>query len=65
MLGQNVFQAAAFSAANAITLRAIGHDNPLAATQFGVLVGATQIPLTYMQMIDGNAYGLGGVTATL
>jgi PAT family beta-lactamase induction signal transducer AmpG len=61
---QNVFQAAAFTAANAITLRAIGHDNPLAATQFGVLVGVTQIPLTYMQMIDGRAYGFGGVVGT-
>ncbi len=65
VLGQNVFQAAAFSAANAITLRAIGHNNPLAATQYGVLVGVTQIPLTYMQMIDGNAYSLGGITTTL
>lgn len=64
MLGQNMFQAAAFSAANVITLRIIGHDNPLAATQFGVLVGATQIPLTYMQMIDGNAFSFGGVSAT-
>jgi MFS transporter, PAT family, beta-lactamase induction signal transducer AmpG len=64
MLGQNVFQAAAFTAANAITLRAIGHDNPLAATQFGVLLGVTQLPLTYMQMIDGHAYDFGGVTGT-
>ena len=64
MLGQNVFQAAAFAAANAISLRAIGHDNPLAATQFGVLIGATQVPLTYMQMIDGRAYGFGGVAGT-
>lgn len=64
VMGQNVFQAAAFTAANAITLRVIGHDNPLAATQFGVLIGATQIPLTYMQMIDGHAYDFGGVVGT-
>lgn len=64
MLGQNLFQAAAFSASYVITLRIIGQDNPLAATQFGVLVGVTQIPLTYMQMIDGNAYRFGGVNAT-
>jgi PAT family beta-lactamase induction signal transducer AmpG len=64
VMGQNVFQAAAFTAANAITFRTIGHDNPLAATQYGVLIGVTQIPLTYMQMIDGNAYGIGGTTAT-
>ncbi len=65
ILGENLFQAAAFSAANAITLRTIGHDNPLAATQYGVLLGATQIPLTYMQVIDGNAYHLVGLTGTL
>lgn len=64
MVSQNVFQAAAFAAANAITLRAIGHDNPLAATQFAVLIGATMVPLTYMQMIDGRAYGFGGVAGT-
>lgn len=64
VLGQNIFQSAAFTAANAITLRTIGHNNPLAATQFGVLIGVTQIPLTYMQMIDGRAYGFSGVTGT-
>jgi PAT family beta-lactamase induction signal transducer AmpG len=65
MLGENVFQAAAFSSANVITLEAIGHDNPLAATQFGVLIGATVIPLTYMQVIDGHAYQWGGATGSL
>ncbi len=64
VLGQNVFQGSALSAANVIVLRAIGHNNPLAATQFGVLIGATQVPLTYMQMIDGHAYDLGGVAGT-
>jgi PAT family beta-lactamase induction signal transducer AmpG len=65
MLGENVFQAAAFSSANALTLQTIGHDNPLAATQFGVLIGASTIPLTYMQVIDGRGYTLGGVTGSL
>jgi PAT family beta-lactamase induction signal transducer AmpG len=64
MLGENVFQSAAFSAANVITLRAIGHDNPLAATQFALLIGASIVPLTYMQAIDGAAYGLGGVAGS-
>lgn len=45
ILGENLFQAAAISAANVITLRTIGHDNPLAATQFGVLLGAWGLPL--------------------
>jgi PAT family beta-lactamase induction signal transducer AmpG len=65
MLGENIFQAAAFSAANVITLEAVGHDNPLAATQFGVLIGVSVIPLTYMQVIDGRAYGFGGATGSL
>ena len=37
MLGENVFQAAAFAVENMIILRTIGQDNPLAATQFGLL----------------------------
>ena len=57
MLGENVFQAASFSVGNMIVLRTIGHDNPLAATQFGLLNSAAALPLTYMQIIDGHAYG--------
>jgi len=57
MLGENVFQAMAFSTANVIILRTVGHDNPLAATQFGLLNSAGMLPLTYMQAIDGAAYG--------
>ncbi|MGH7024288.1 MAG: MFS transporter [Caulobacteraceae bacterium] len=64
MLGENLFQAGAFSAANVITLRTVGHDNPLAATQFGLLTAATQLPLTYMQAIDGQAYGNGGANGS-
>lgn len=64
MLGENVFQAAAFTVGNIIMLRTIGHDNPLAATQFGLLNGAEMVPLTYMQMIDGHAYGFGGADAS-
>ena len=64
MLGENGFQAAAFSVAYVITLRTIGHDNPLAATQFGLLTSATSLPLSYMQVIDGQAYGSGGVNGS-
>lgn len=64
VLGQNLFQAAALSAAAAITFRTIDKDKRFAATQFTVLIGVTQIPLTYMQMIDGRAFDLGGVSAT-
>lgn len=64
MLGENVFQAAAFSVSNIIILRTIGHDNPLAATQFGLLNAASFVPLSYMQAINGQAYGHGGVAGS-
>ena len=64
MLGENVFQCAAFSVANFIILRTIGPDNPLAATQFGLLNAAGALPLSYMQFVDGQAYGWGGVNGS-
>jgi PAT family beta-lactamase induction signal transducer AmpG len=63
LLGENLFQAAAFAVSNLIALNTLGEDNPLAATQFGLLFAASSIPLTYMQMIDGvafTAHGLNG-----
>ena len=60
LMGENVFQAAAFAVSNLIILRTIGDDNPLAATQFGLLMAARSGPLTYMQILDGQAYAMGG-----
>ena len=37
LIGQNIFQASAFVVENTIIFRTIGEDNPLAATQFGLL----------------------------
>lgn len=65
LIGENIFQAAAFTAANAIIFRGIGRDNPLAATQFTFLTAAYALPITYMQMIDGRAYALGGLDGML
>jgi PAT family beta-lactamase induction signal transducer AmpG len=64
MAGENVFQAAAFMAANAIIFRGIGEGSPLAATQFTFLIAAYALPITYMQTIDGHAYAFGGLTTT-
>jgi PAT family beta-lactamase induction signal transducer AmpG len=61
MIGENAFQAAAFSAANAIALKSLGRANPLAATQMGLLTAASCAPINYMQIIDGHAYGMGGI----
>jgi PAT family beta-lactamase induction signal transducer AmpG len=62
VLGENLFQAMAFSAAVAINFETIGRDNPLAATQFSLLSIATQLPLVYMEVIDGRGYEWRGVT---
>jgi MFS transporter, PAT family, beta-lactamase induction signal transducer AmpG len=62
MVGENIFQALAFAGAVAICLETIGRDNPLAATQFGLLSGATALPIVYMGVIDGRAYSWHGVT---
>jgi PAT family beta-lactamase induction signal transducer AmpG len=65
MIGENVFQAAAFVVEATITFRTIGDDNPLASTQFGLLQAATAFPITYMQAIDGQGYGAGGLAGGL
>ena len=54
--GENLFQALAFAAGNAITFETMGQNNPLAATQFSLLVAATNLPIIYMGFIDGAAY---------
>lgn len=64
LIGEDGFQAAAFSVQLAIILHTIGDDNPFAATQFALLGAVAMVPLTYMQAIDGNAYGLGHLSGT-
>lgn len=61
MVGENVFQAAAFVVECTIVFRSIGENNPLAATQFALLQAATSLPITYMQAVDGQAFGHGGI----
>ena len=60
---QNLWQAAALALVSVIALESIGKDNPLAATQFALLTAASVAPITYMQWIDGHAYGAGKLTA--
>jgi PAT family beta-lactamase induction signal transducer AmpG len=63
-MGENVFQAAAFAVGNLIALRVASENPALAATGYGLLVAATTVPITYMQIVDGHAYDLGGVTGS-
>jgi PAT family beta-lactamase induction signal transducer AmpG len=65
LLGENIFQAAAFAVSNQISLNALGRDNPLAATQFGLLFASSAAPLTYMQLIDGMAFSAHGLNGGL
>jgi PAT family beta-lactamase induction signal transducer AmpG len=60
--GENLFQALAFATANAITFEVIGPDNPFAATLFTVLLAASNLPITYMQFLDGRGYDWRGLT---
>jgi PAT family beta-lactamase induction signal transducer AmpG len=65
LLGENIFQAAAFAVSNVISLNSLGTDNPLAATQFGLLFASSAVPLTYMQIIDGAAFTAHGLDGGL
>lgn len=62
--GENLFQALAFAASNAITFEVIGPDNPLAATLFTLLISASNLPITYMQYLDGRGYDRNGLTGS-
>ena len=61
-VAENVAQSAALATGNALILSSIGKNNPLASTQFAVLTAAMCAPITYMQLIDGHAYGMYGLT---
>jgi PAT family beta-lactamase induction signal transducer AmpG len=65
VLGENIFASAANATAAAIIFGTIGKHNPLAATQFSILMAATFLPQTYMQAVDGVAYGMHGLTGML
>ena len=62
-VSQNVWQAAALAIVSVIALQSIGKDNPLAATQYALMSAAATGPITYMQWLDGHAYGAGKLTA--
>ena len=65
-LGENVFQAMSFTAVVAVCLTVIGRENPLAATQFGLLTAVTVLPIVYMGALDGRVYeAMHGIAGTL
>jgi MFS transporter, PAT family, beta-lactamase induction signal transducer AmpG len=64
LLGEFLFQAGSYCIQVGIIFETIGKDNPLAATTFAFLTAATNIPVTYMMVIDGRAYALGGLVGS-
>jgi len=64
MIGENVFQSAAFALVNALILLSTQKDSPIASTQFALLNAAVVIPITYMQFLDGKGYDLAGLAGS-
>ena len=64
LFGIFLFQAMSFAIQCGIAFETIGQNNPLAATTFTFLVGATNVPLTFMMLIDGHAYSYGGAAGS-
>ena len=65
LFGEFLFQAISFSIQIGIVFEAIGANNPLAATTFAFLAAATNIPMTYITLIDGRAYAAAGTRGML
>lgn len=65
LFGEYLFQAVAFSLQIGIAFETIGRNNPLAATTFTFLSAATNVPVTYMMLVDGWGYSKGGVAGSL
>jgi len=65
LIGENAFQALAFTASTAIAFETIGRNNPLAATTFCLMISASNIPLTYMLFADSWGYARFSVAGSL
>jgi len=65
MVGENVFQSAAFTVLMALVFRSIGKNNPIASTQYALLNAASIVPIVYMPMLDGLGYDRGGLAGNL
>lgn len=65
MVGENVFQSAAFALIYALILLSIGRENPIASTQFALINAASILPIVYMPMLDGLGYDRGGLAGNL
>jgi PAT family beta-lactamase induction signal transducer AmpG len=65
MVGENIFQSAAFALIYALILLSIGRNNPIASTQFALINAASIVPIVYMPILDGLGYDRGGLAGNL
>jgi PAT family beta-lactamase induction signal transducer AmpG len=65
LIGQNLFQALAFTTSTAIMLDTIGRNNPLSATAYCLMISSYNVPISYMLLVDGAGYGRLGITGSL
>ena len=61
MVAENLSQAVTLTSVTVAALQSLDAAAPLAATQFGLLTAVPQLPVTYMQWLDGHAYGKGSL----
>lgn len=61
LIGENVFQAVAITASTAIAFQTIGPRNPLASTNYCLMLSAFNIANTYMLVVDGWGYSRHGI----
>ncbi len=54
LLGEFLFQTGAYCLQIGIVFETIGQNNPQAATTFAFLAAATNIPVTYMMVVDAG-----------
>ena len=64
-VGENIFQALSLTGSLAITYETIGRNNPFAATQYSLLYSVVEVPIMYMTLADGRAYGWHRVSGAL
>ena len=60
-IGENIFLSAAIATAMAIIFEVIGPGNPLAATIFALLGASGNLPIFYMELLDGRGFHWRGV----
>lgn len=60
-LGENLFQSAAIATCLAIAFEVMGPGNPLAATILSLFISVSNLPIVYMEVIDGRGYDWLGV----